>query len=110
MAVEQTAVTHCASHYLQVDIFSFGMFLYELISLHFPFEKQNLMGSQIEKLIIEGERPPLQNRVHSTVSNCYWPSKPLMTLLSHNPPHPPMHTNHHSHPTLPCTQITTPTS
>ena len=55
---------HCASHYLQVDIFSFGMFLYELISLHFPFEKQNLMGSQIEKLVIEGERPPLQNRVH----------------------------------------------
>ena len=29
------------------------MFLYEVISLHFPFEKQNLMGSQIEKLIIE---------------------------------------------------------
>ena len=60
------------SHYLQVDIFSFGMFLYELISLHFPFEKQNLMGSQIEKLIIEGERPPLQNRVHSQCQIVTW--------------------------------------
>ena len=47
----------------QVDIYSFGMFMYELISLYFPFEKQNLMSSQIEKLVVEGERPPLQNRV-----------------------------------------------
>ena len=48
---------------LQVDIYSFGMFMYELVSLYFPFEKQNLMSSQIEKLVIDGERPPLQNRV-----------------------------------------------
>lgn len=47
----------------KIDIFSFGMFLFELIALHFPFEKQNLMGSQIEKLVIEGERPPLQSKV-----------------------------------------------
>ena len=47
----------------KVDVFSYGMFLYEMISLHFPFEKQNLMHSQIERLVIEGERPPLQNRV-----------------------------------------------
>ena len=47
----------------RVDVFSYGMFLFELIALHFPFEKQNLMGTQIEKLVIEGERPPLQNRV-----------------------------------------------
>ncbi len=47
----------------KVDVFSFGMFLFELISLHFPFEKQNIMGMQIEKLVIEGERPPLQTRV-----------------------------------------------
>ena len=47
----------------KVDVFSYGMFLFELIALHFPFEKQNLMGTQIEKLVIEGERPPLQNRV-----------------------------------------------
>jgi len=53
--------------FMQVDIFSFGMFLYELIGLYFPFEKQNLMGSQIEKLIIEGERPPLQNRVSAAL-------------------------------------------
>ena len=49
----------------QVDIYSFGMFMYEMISLHFPFEKQNLMSSQIEKLVIDGERPPLQSRVRS---------------------------------------------
>ena len=48
---------------LQVDIFSFGMFMYELIALHFPFEKQNLMTGQIEKLIVEGSRPQLQHRV-----------------------------------------------
>ena len=47
----------------QVDVFSFGMFLYELVSLQFPFERQNLMHNQIEKLIIEGDRPPLQTRV-----------------------------------------------
>ena len=50
---------------IQVDIYSFGMFMYEMISLYFPFEKQNLMSSQIEKLVIDGERPPLQNRVRS---------------------------------------------
>ena len=47
----------------KVDIYSFAMFLFETISLHFPFEKQNLMHAQIEKLVIEGERPPLQSRV-----------------------------------------------
>ena len=47
----------------KVDIYSYGMFLFETISLQFPFEKQNLMHAQIEKLVIEGDRPPLQNRV-----------------------------------------------
>ena len=54
----------------KIDIYSYGMFLFELIALHFPFEKQNLMGSQIEKLVIEGERPPLQNRVCLHVCIC----------------------------------------
>ena len=39
------------------------MFMYELIALHFPFEKQNLMAAQIEKLVVEGSRPQLQHRV-----------------------------------------------
>ena len=47
----------------KVDVYSFAMFLFETISLQFPFEKQNLMHAQIEKLVIEGERPPLQSRV-----------------------------------------------
>ena len=57
---------------MQVDIFSFGMFMYEMISLHFPFEKQNLMSSQIEKLVIEGERPPLQNRGSGSSGGGKW--------------------------------------
>ena len=52
----------------KVDIFSYAMFLYEMISLYFPFEKQNLMGSQIEKLVTEGERPPLQSRVGTLIN------------------------------------------
>ena len=44
-------------------MFSYAMFLYEMISLFFPFEKQNIMASQIEKLTIQGERPPLHSRV-----------------------------------------------
>ena len=47
----------------KVDIFSYAMFLYEMISLYFPFEKQNLMKAQIEKLVTEEERPSLQSRV-----------------------------------------------
>ena len=37
--------------------------MYEMISLHFPFEKENLMILQIEKLVIERERPPLHNQM-----------------------------------------------
>ena len=54
----------------KVDIYSFAMFLFETISLYFPFEKQNLMHAQIEKLVIEGERPPLQSRVCLFVCVC----------------------------------------
>ena len=36
-----------------------------MISLYFPFEKQNLMSSQIEKLVTDGDQSPLQNRVRS---------------------------------------------
>ena len=65
---ELSAVMRCLSRAVsQVDMFSFGMFMYEVISLHFPFEKQNLMSSQIEKLVIDGERPPLQSRVSQSV-------------------------------------------
>ena len=52
----------------KVDIFSYAMFLYEMISLYFPFEKQNLMKAQIEKLVTEEERPSLQSRVCPTMT------------------------------------------
>ena len=42
----------------QVDIFSFGMVLYEVLSLNQPFT-----GSEnIKESILEGERPPLTQR------------------------------------------------
>ena len=46
----------------KVDIFSMGMFMYELVAGHFPYEYQNLMDGQIEKLIVSRERPSLQKR------------------------------------------------
>ena len=55
----------------KVDVFSFGMFMYELITLSFPFEQQNLMHNQIERLVVEGERPPLQTRVSRTFAITY---------------------------------------
>ena len=36
-----------------------------MLSLYFPFEKQNLMSLQLEKLVTDGDRSPLQNKVRS---------------------------------------------
>ena len=47
------------------------MFLYELLALQFPFERQNLMHNQIEKLVVEGDRPSLQNKVRDSPTNKY---------------------------------------
>ena len=66
----------------KVDIYSYAMFLFETISLHFPFEKQNLMHAQIEKLVIDGERPPLQNRVSQPAEQGEGVSEPLQNRLS----------------------------
>uniref|UniRef100_A0A1X7UH02 non-specific serine/threonine protein kinase n=1 Tax=Amphimedon queenslandica TaxID=400682 RepID=A0A1X7UH02_AMPQE len=46
----------------KVDVFSFGMFMYELLAQQFPFERQNLMHNQIEKLVVDGARPSIQNK------------------------------------------------
>lgn len=43
---------------LQVDCFSFGMFIYEIISLRQPFEGYE----SIKECILEGSRPPLTQR------------------------------------------------
>ena len=46
-------VTNCV--YFKVDIFSFGMFLYELITLKQPFEGEE----HVKERLLEGARPVL---------------------------------------------------
>ncbi|XP_068698664.1 leucine-rich repeat serine/threonine-protein kinase 1-like [Montipora capricornis] len=41
----------------KVDSFSFGMYIYELVTLHQPF--YDLNAAQVKQLIVEGQRPPL---------------------------------------------------
>lgn len=43
----------------KVDCFSFGMFIYELLTLHQPFEGHE----SVKECILEGGRPPLTYRV-----------------------------------------------
>lgn len=48
----------------KVDCFSFGMFIYELLTLHQPFEGHE----SVKECILEGGRPPLTYRVSSSIS------------------------------------------
>jgi len=41
----------------KVDSFSFGMYIYELVTLHQPF--YDLNAAQVKQLIVDGGRPPL---------------------------------------------------
>lgn len=50
--------------YWQVDCFSFGMFIYELLTLHQPFEGHE----SVKECILEGGRPPLTYRVSALVN------------------------------------------
>lgn len=43
----------------QVDCFSFGMFIYELLTLHQPFENHE----SVKECILEGGRPSLTRKV-----------------------------------------------
>nr|XP_018906420.1 PREDICTED: leucine-rich repeat serine/threonine-protein kinase 1 isoform X2 [Bemisia tabaci] len=49
----------------KVDCFSFGMFIYELLSLHQPFENHE----SVKDCILEGGRPPLSHK--ETLYPCY---------------------------------------
>jgi serine/threonine protein kinase len=49
----------------KVDCFSFGMFLYELITLKQPFEGSD----SVKESILEGGRPPVTNRVREDIVN-----------------------------------------
>ena len=46
---------------LQVDVFAYGMTLYEIISLQAPFHKQEGMKRNHE--VRAGKRPPTGNKV-----------------------------------------------
>ncbi|CAB0014704.1 unnamed protein product [Nesidiocoris tenuis] len=62
----------------KVDCFSFGMFIYELVTLHQPFESHE----SVKECILEGGRPNLTQR------ETHWPSSilDLMVLCwSHQP-------------------------
>ncbi|KAL1122208.1 hypothetical protein AAG570_003613 [Ranatra chinensis] len=62
----------------KVDCFSFGMFIYELVTLHQPFESHE----SVKECILEGGRPPLTHR------ETQWPGciLDLMVLCwSHQP-------------------------
>ena len=45
----------------KVDLFSFGMFIYELVTLHIPY--QNLSAQQANQAIENGARPSLTRKV-----------------------------------------------
>lgn len=50
----------------KVDSFSFGMYIYELVTLHQPFNDLN--PAQVKQLIVEGHRPPLTTKVLNHLS------------------------------------------
>ena len=50
----------------KVDSFSFGMYIYELVTLHQPFNDLN--PAQVKQLIVEGHRPPLTTKVFNHLS------------------------------------------
>lgn len=56
----------------KVDCFSFGMFVYELLTMHQPFENHE----SVKESILEGHRPALTYRVRTTTYSlllfCYF--------------------------------------
>lgn len=53
----------------KVDVFSFAMVMYEMVSLQCPFEAEGLHPQQIDKLTVDGKRPILSSRVSPTHTN-----------------------------------------
>ena len=53
----------------KVDVFSFAMVMYEMVSLQCPFESEGLHPQQMDKLTVEGKRPILSSRVSTSHTN-----------------------------------------
>ena len=60
----------------QVDIFSFGTFMYELLTLHIPYE--NLTAQQANQANESGSRPPLTRKVHTYSGSPLYKDTPEM--------------------------------
>jgi len=52
----------------KVDCFSFGMFIYELVTMHQPFENHE----SVKESILEGHRPALTYRVRKIMLKKYY--------------------------------------
>ena len=50
----------------KVDVYSFAMVMYEMVSLQCPFEAEALHPQQIDKLTVDGKRPILSSQVSTT--------------------------------------------
>ena len=85
IAPEVAQVNHSKEHSTydhQADIFSFGMFLYQLIACRHPFH--NMPPSKIEAAIEEGQRPQLED-VPVAEAGLYYMSRVMKLCWAGNP-------------------------
>ena len=61
ICIDQQRVYKLFLHLYQVDVFAYGMTLYELISLQAPFHKQEAQKRNHE--VRDGKRPPIGSKV-----------------------------------------------
>ena len=85
IAPEVTRVNHSKEHSTydqQADIFSFGMFLYQLLACRQPFH--NIQSSKVEAVIENGQRPQL-NDVSVAETGFYYMSHVMKLCWAGNP-------------------------